>query len=82
MYSTPYGDSGNDTCDKIIDGKGELHSICANTLPAFFGKWKCECKEGWESLAGKEKGTSTCIDIDKCARGTHNCIPVMEGCAN
>ncbi|XP_029182787.2 uromodulin-like isoform X2 [Acropora millepora] len=48
------------------------NAICQNTLGSFF----CTCKSGFSG-----KGF-TCVDIDECVSGTHNCISGKAICKN
>ncbi|KAK7582602.1 hypothetical protein V9T40_014047 [Parthenolecanium corni] len=51
----------------------KLNEVCFNTI----GSFKCECLKGfsWNAV------TSSCIDIDECATGLHNCNSLSK-CVN
>eukprot|EP01060_Flectonema_neradi_P041360 TRINITY_DN979_c0_g2_i1.p1 TRINITY_DN979_c0_g2~~TRINITY_DN979_c0_g2_i1.p1 ORF type:complete len:374 (+),score=82.22 TRINITY_DN979_c0_g2_i1:67-1188(+) len=60
-----------DECSENVNICG-LNSVCTDTS----GSYDCKCDDGFELIGG------TCVDINECDLGTHNCDLMFTSCFN
>ncbi|XP_065195894.1 fibropellin-1-like isoform X2 [Sycon ciliatum] len=66
------------TCVNIVECDNmpcDVNARCTDTV----GSFACRCNPGF---SGAGVGSNSCVDIDECSDGTHNCSAVSGTCTN